>query len=227
MTARSKAREDLDGLVINTELTLLSIIQGAALYWVINCGFPSLMAGQWEYWAYIFSGIVIILLFWTRGLIHTFTLIRWPIEFGHNFLYILCTFIESVLFTQIMDPFQWHLWSTIFWVGVVFLFWFDMKMIRDRMKEKSSEASKRLYEILEGEQKINILWVMPAVALFYAASTWAIWKYPVFFVEQNGHLYLAVVELLSLIAYQGYVLWFFKRISPMILAHREAEDVAA
>ncbi|MEK8024112.1 MAG: hypothetical protein AAB229_09940 [Candidatus Hydrogenedentota bacterium] len=219
-----RAREEMDGLVINTELTLISIIQGSALYWVINGGFMHFNRAGVQYWPYIASGLLIILLFWSRALIHTFTLIRWPIEYGHNFLYIVCTFVESVMFTQLADPAAWHLWGMIFWGTVSFLFWFDMRMIHERMREKSGPRSVELYRILETEQVLNMKFVMPGVTIFYAASWAAIGHWPVYFIEEKGHQVLGWLQLLSLSVYQGYVLWFFKRITTLILEHRQEEE---
>jgi hypothetical protein len=34
-------------------------------------------------WPYVLSGMIIILVFWSRVVLHILTVIRWPLEFGH------------------------------------------------------------------------------------------------------------------------------------------------
>lgn len=220
---RVRAREELDALVVNTELTLISIIQGCALYWIINSAFVHFTADGMQYWPHIAAGLVIILLFWSRALLHTFTLIRWPLEFGHNFLYVVCTFCESVMFTQLADPLRWHLWGAIFWGLATFLFAFDMRMIHERMEEESGPDSTELYRILEKEQAINIKFVLPGATIFHAAAWAALAQWPEFFLAGKGHVILGFVQLLGLAAYQAYVLGFFAKIAPLVLAHRQEE----
>ena len=75
-------------MVVNVELTLASIIQGVALYFLTDNARGSLALHQSVVWLYLLTGLVIIFIFWSRSIIHTLTLVRWPLEFGHNFLYI-------------------------------------------------------------------------------------------------------------------------------------------
>ena len=93
-------RRSLDGLVVNIELTLVSIIQGVALSVLAESAHTAIGELRFEQWPYIASGLLIILLFWSRSITHTLTLIRWPLEFRHNFLYIACTFVEAIVFTD-------------------------------------------------------------------------------------------------------------------------------
>src|SRR5690242_48613 len=79
----TKLRDDLDGLVVNMELTLISIIQGVALYFLTESSRAPLLEGQFGVVPYVVVGLLIIFLFWSRSAIHTFTVIRWPLEFGH------------------------------------------------------------------------------------------------------------------------------------------------
>ncbi len=94
-------------MVVEIELTLCSIIQGVALYFLVDNARLVLSGGQSVAWPYVATGLLIILLFWSRSLIHTLTLIRWPLEFVHNFFYIACALLESLAFTRLADPFMW------------------------------------------------------------------------------------------------------------------------
>src|SRR5437870_13469952 len=91
-----RAPEELNGLVLSAELTLISIIQGAALYFLVNTSIDVIVGLQYQYWLYTAAGLAIIFIVWSRSLIHIFTMICWPLEFGHNFLYITITLVEAV-----------------------------------------------------------------------------------------------------------------------------------
>ncbi|PYK87767.1 MAG: hypothetical protein DMF47_02090, partial [Verrucomicrobia bacterium] len=90
MNAPSDSRRELDAMVVEIELTLTSIVQGVALYFLIDNARTVLSIQQSVFWLYIVAGLLIILIFWSRSVVHTLTLIRWPLEFGHNFFYIAC-----------------------------------------------------------------------------------------------------------------------------------------
>ena len=79
------SRRDLDSNVVNIELTLASIIQGVALYFLTENARTALSLNNWPALLYLSAGLCIIFIFWSRSIIHTLTLIKWPLEFGHNF----------------------------------------------------------------------------------------------------------------------------------------------
>src|ERR1700757_5464651 len=110
--AQRATRRQLDGLVVNIELTLVSIIQGVALYFLTESSRAPLGDLRFDQWPYVANGLLVILLFWSRSMAHTLTLIRWPLEFAHNFLYIACTLIEAVTFTDLTVPLEWYAFST-------------------------------------------------------------------------------------------------------------------
>src|SRR5438477_10448704 len=90
-------------MVVEIELTLCSIIQGVALYFLVDNARLVLSSGQSGAWPYVVTGLLIIRLFWSRSLIHTLTLIRWPIVFAHIFFYIACALVEALAFTWVGD----------------------------------------------------------------------------------------------------------------------------
>ncbi len=104
----SSSQTHLDGLVVNIELTLISIIQGVAFSFLADNSSSVLVNRQFIFWPYAITGLLIILLFWSRSLIHTLTVIRWPLKFGHNFMYIACTLVETIAFTQLTNPLHWY-----------------------------------------------------------------------------------------------------------------------
>lgn len=220
----AREREQLDGLVVNMELTLISIIQGVALYFLIDTGRTLIVDLQFAYWPYIAVGLMTILLFWSRSLIHTFTVIRWPLEFGHNFLYIACTLMEAVMFTQIRNPVSWYTCGTIYSCMICFLFVFDLGMIRRRRDECGEEDKRALCELLERDQLFNARVLMPLLIAFHLTAAIALRIWPEFLIARSWHLLFGGAQLLGGALYLAYVLNFFARIAPSILRWRERDS---
>src|SRR5690348_16048394 len=103
----SLSRRELDANIVHIELTLASIIQGVALYFLTDNARIPLSLNNWPSLLYLSAGLCIICIFWSRSIIHTLTLIKWPLEFGHNFLYIACALGEALLFTRLERPLAW------------------------------------------------------------------------------------------------------------------------
>src|ERR1700724_2478550 len=165
----SGTHSELDGMIVEIELTLASIVQGVALYFLIENSRAVLSTQQRAFWPYIFSGLLTILIFWSRSVVHTLTLIRWPLEFGHNFLYIACTLGESLLFTRLSNPRAWFAIGTLYAAIVWLLFIYDLRLIRARERDSAGEASDRLYALVTRDQRLNIGALVPALFLLNLA----------------------------------------------------------
>lgn len=113
----SAARSDLDAMVVEIELTLVSIIQGVALTVLIENAHRAIAEPQLSFWPYVIAGLLVIFVFWSRAVLHIITVIRWPLEFGHNFLYIACALVEAVLFAQLGKPLSWFGFGAAF-IGI-------------------------------------------------------------------------------------------------------------
>src|ERR1700756_3401033 len=125
--ARRSTRRKLDALVVNIELTLVSIIQGVALSFLAENARAPLGDFRFDQWPYVANALLVILLFWSRSMTHTLTLIRWPLEFRHNFLYIACTLIEAITFTNLTDPLRWYAFTGVFAAAAWLLFLADLR----------------------------------------------------------------------------------------------------
>lgn len=205
---------ELDGLVVNMELTLISIIQGVALYFLTDSARGLIVSMELAAWPYIVVGLLTIFLFWSRSLIHTFTVIRWPLEFGHNFLYVACTLAEAVMFTQIAKLDNWFLLGAGYGTMVWFLFAFDLSMIRS-LREQSG-ADTAMCDLLERDQLANVRVFMPALVLFHLAAWGALRSWPDIFVEGRWHLAFGAAQVVGGVLYLRYVLNFYKGLAPMI-----------
>ena len=208
-------------MVVDIELTLISIIQGIALSFLIDNAGPVLLSSQYTLWPYVATGLLIILLFWSRSLVHTLTLIRWPLEFSHNFMYIACTLVEAIIFTQLTNVQQWYTLSALFSLMIWVLFVLDLRMIRRRMIDSAGPVGSRLYQIVEREQLLNVRVFMPATLIFNLGAVMAVRLWPQFFIEQGGHLIIALLQLVGAFGYLAYVMRFFTRIAPLIAKTRQ------
>src|SRR6266576_4904172 len=141
----SRSRAELDTTVVNIELTLASIIQGVALYFLAENARTILSERNWSAGIYAAAGLFVIFVFWSRSIIHTLTLIKWPLEFGHNFFYIACALGEAMLFSRLNRPLAWFQLSSAY-AGVVWLlFVYDMRLIRACIIGASNDADRALY----------------------------------------------------------------------------------
>ncbi len=205
----SSLRSSLDQLVMSVELTLISIIQGIALYFLVENSHPLLVNLQWVYWPYVATGLITIFLFWSRSVIHTLTIIRWPIEFGHNFFYIACTLVEAVTFTQIDQPVRWFVLTGIFSVLIWLLFVWDLRVMRRQFKSNPHFLPAEIYQRVEKDQLTNIYFLVPMTILFNFAAAWM--------VKQWGHsMFFAGFQLLAALGYLFLVIRFYRGISAQL-----------
>ena len=217
----SAARSELDSMVVEIELTLVSIIQGVALYFLIDNARAIFSLRQIASWPYIAAGLLIILIFWSRAILHTLTLIRWPLEFGHNFVYIACALGESLLFTRLNNPRAWFVLGAFYAVIVWFLFIYDLRLIRARERDSAGDASDRLYKIVTRDQWLNIIALLPALFLLNLLGAICIRTWPEFFLARNGHVWLAIVQVATFAIYLLYVIRFYVRLAPLIAQARD------
>jgi len=213
-------RRELDSTVINIELTLVSIIQGVALFFLTDNARAVMSERHWSGLLYVAAGLCVIFIFWSRSVIHTLTLIRWPLEFGHNFFYIACALGEAILFSRLDNPLAWFQLSTAY-AGIVWLlFIYDMRLIRARIAESRADSERTLYACARSDQLLNIRLLAPLLIALNLLSAFVIWRWPQFFIARAGHIWLISIQLLSFIGYLFYTSRYFSAIAPLVLRSR-------
>jgi hypothetical protein len=222
--AQRSTRRQLDGLVVNIELTLVSIIQGVALSVLTESSRAPLSDLRFDQWPYVANGLLLILLFWSRSMTHTLTLIRWPLEFRHNFLYITCTLLEAITFTDLTNPIQWYAFNGAFAVVVWLLFLADLRLIRQRHAEAVGHAEEELYGIVLRDQNMNIRWLVPCMALFHFFAVFCIYFWPGTLIRGGAHVVFALIQTVTLLAYLSYVVRFYGTIAPIVLRANQEES---
>lgn len=220
MKPANERREELDSVVLNIELTLVSIIQGVALFFLTDNA--RTLISKWHSSAslYVVAGLCVIFVFWSRSVIHTLTLIRWPLEFGHNFFYIACALGEAILFSRLDNPLWWFQLSAVYSGIVWFLFLYDMRLIHARLGESRTDSERALYARSRSDQLLNIRVLAPGFVFLNVGCALAIWRWPHFFIDREGHIWLITAQLLSFIGYLIYTGRFFSAIAPLVLRSR-------
>src|ERR1041385_2498055 len=97
----SAARSELDAMVVEIELTLVSIIQGVALTVLIENAHATISEPNFFFWPYVIAGLLVIFFFWWRGFLHIIPVIRCPLRSGHISLYTAGALGEAFFFAQL------------------------------------------------------------------------------------------------------------------------------
>jgi len=216
----SAARSELDSMVVEIELTLVSIIQGVALTILIENAHAVIAERQLFFWLYVVAGLFIIFVFWSRAVLHILTVIRWPLEFGHNFLYIACALVEAILFAQLGKPASWFGFGGAFIAIGWTLFVYDLRLIYARMRDSAGEASNRLSARVLRDQWLNIGLLLPAIFLLNLVSAILIRTSPEVFLAHNAHVWLIAAELAAFAGYLVYLVRFYASLAPLIAEAR-------
>jgi hypothetical protein len=209
-------RRELDGTVVNIELTLASIIQGVALFFLTDNARAVMSLRHWGAFFYVASGLCVIFIFWSRSIIHTLTLMKWPLEFGHNFFYIACALGEAILFSRLNRPLAWFQLSAAYAGAVWLLFVYDMRLIRARIAESRDDADRALYMSVTSDQLLNILVLVPLLFILNLGCAAAIRGRPDLFIARGAHVWLIGAQLVSFIGYLIYIARHLKAIAPLI-----------
>jgi len=217
-------RRQLDALVVNVELTLVSIIQGVALSFLTESSRTPVGDLRFDQWPYIANGLMLILIFWSRSVAHALTLLRWPLEFVHNFLYIACTLIEAITFSDLTDPLRWYALNTVFAILAWLVFVVDLRrMIRQRQSEPAGPAEEELYGVVIRDYYMNILLLMPGMTLLNLAAIVGIYFWPEVFIRGGGHVVFATIQTIAFLGYLIYVVRLFAAMAPVILRTNQEE----
>ena len=216
ISENERKRERLDNLVINIELTLTSIIQGVALSFLCANAAESLIHLRLDQLIYLLNALLLIFLFWSRSIGHTLTVIRWPLDFSHNFFYFTAALVESLAFTRIADPGSWFALLALFSAIVWLLFVVDTRLIT-RAGRRSTELGQELIACLHRDQQRNIRWIVPLLFCFHAGAAVLILCFPDLYIKRQLHLLLSALQFFGLIGYLIYLLRFLARLAWMIM----------
>jgi len=198
---RQAAKSRLDTTIVGIELTLISIIQGLALGVLVAAAMTPLVELQWQVWPYLATGLLVILIFWSRSLIHTLSFIGWPLEFGHTFIYFGATLIEAVALSQAANPERWFALNALYAAAVWGLYAYDLHVVRRHADDFASAGERALLDDIVRDQQANIRWLMPMAVAFQGLSWWLVHAYPQAMLAGRWHLLLIALTLLFSLNY--------------------------
>jgi hypothetical protein len=136
-------------------------------------------------------------------------------------MYIACTMVEAVTFTQLTSPVHWFTLNALFAFMVWVLFILDLRMIRRRASDSSGPVGSALYAVVEREQLLSLKILMPATVLFNLLALLALRLWTTSLVERGGHVIIALAQLAAAFGYLFYVMRFFTKVIPLIAKTRQ------
>lgn len=191
-------RQRLDGIVMDIELLLISVVQGLALATLAQNALGVFENLEFRYWLYIASGFIFVLAYWSQIIIYALTFTRWPFNLVHTLLYYLTALVEFMLFNHIRDPQRWFLFSSIFMGVIAILYMYDLRLIgRERQGFNESQEKAKLFLHAFGRQKKELMIFVPLALGLNVVSYFLIKAAPALFLENSYHIYLIAAQALG------------------------------
>ncbi len=193
---REHAERDLSALVIAIEFTLISVMVGVILFPLMDFAMPLLRDLRFEYWLYILSGLLLILYLWTEVISHSLSFVGWPINIGHNLLYIVFAMLLAIQMHFLADPRGWFAMSLANAAVASAVIYYDLRVIQERMAGATGSAAALFKAALLRQQGLvrlapfNIGNATLQVALVVLL--------PGIFIERPGHLILVAIQVVAL-----------------------------
>ena len=93
-------RRELDQIVLDVELVLISVVQGVALTTLAAEASPVLRSHDWTQLAFVGTGLLFVLSFWSVALVHAISFLAWPMDLVHYFFYFGVALLECLTFMR-------------------------------------------------------------------------------------------------------------------------------
>lgn len=157
--APSTPSSDLEGLATGVELTLASVLQGIAVALIIPRAVELIMAGELAKLPYIPATLLLIFIVWVALINHAISVISWPFDPLHNFLYFLIAGSQALLAAILDQPAQWFLALAGFALIMTFNTWYNQRLLERQAARYQTPASRRLYAHIHAEQRTILLYM--------------------------------------------------------------------
>lgn len=220
---REHAERNLGSIVVTIEFTLISVMVGVILFPLMDFATILLRELKFEYWLYILSGLVFILFLWTLVISHALTFVGWPIDLGHNLLYIALSMVFAIQMHFLSDPIGWWALTIVSALVGAVLSWYDKKLIEKRLNSAQGSAV-RLYQSALGTQQA-IFRRFPIFLGSAILSLALVWFLPSIFIELKAHIVLVGIQIIINGVALQRTLGGFNRETPAIL-EKEIEALA-
>lgn len=191
---REHAERNLGAIAVAIEFTLISVMVGVILFPQMDFAAALLRDLKFEYWPYIVSGLIFILFLWTLVISHALTFVGWPIDLGHNLLYIVLSMVFAIQMHFLADPTGWWVLTIACALVGGVVTWYDRKLIEKRIAGAEGAAVK-LYQMALETQKA-IFRRFPVFLGFSVFSLALIVLFPTFFLDMKGHVILILIQII-------------------------------
>jgi hypothetical protein len=181
-----QADRNLSELVVTIEFTMISIIAGLILVILVENATPIIRNLQFEYWPYVLLGLLMIMRSWIDKMGHVLAFIRWPLDLGHNVLYIGQAFLLGFLFHLLNDPQAFFAVSSLYWLWMLAIGVYDRRLLNYH-KARASGMAVELYARADRRQQRLVRNALTLV-LSMILATVAMLLFPEFFITAHGHL---------------------------------------
>ncbi|MBI3485366.1 hypothetical protein HY025_00310 [Candidatus Daviesbacteria bacterium] len=183
-------REKLDGIVLDIEFLLISVVQGVALVSLADNSSHIISNLHFEYWLYVLSGLLLILIFWSQAIIHALSFIDWPMDLVHSFLYFLVSLVEIMAFSAMDNPLLWFGFIVGLFVVAAGLYIFDLNLIKKHESVFNTKQKKLLFNHILSRQLFELKFLVPAGFIFNLSAFLLIYFFKDIFLENRFHLTL-------------------------------------
>jgi hypothetical protein len=204
-------RQKLNDTVVTIELTLLSVIQGVALYFFADNVRGPILALDYEHWIYILLAFIIYIIFWSQALVHVLTFISWPLEFIHNFLYFIVVVAEVLMFVSMVNPVNWYAANAFFFFVSWILYYVDTRLLEEKAQYFDGPEQKSFYGMLIRDQYFSFHVLVPVGFLFSLSAWLLVLFYPADFLDNGRHLILSGIQAVIFFGTLFYLLSIFKK----------------
>jgi hypothetical protein len=156
---------ELESMATGVELTLASVLQGIALALLIPKIVELLTSGEYAKLPYIPASLLLIFVVWVAFIGHALSVIAWPFDPLHHFLYFLVTASEAVLLVVIDQPAQWFLGLAGFALVMAFNTWYNRRRLGRLRRYYASADEQTLYAHIAAEQRADLGFMAGYLAL--------------------------------------------------------------
>ncbi len=217
----------LEEIITDIELLVISVVQGLAVTTLADKAIMPLQNLDFQYWPYIATAFIFILVYWSQAMNHALSFIKWPLSIGHSSLYYLTAIIEFLAFAHITNPLQWFLYTSFFMIVIFFLYICDLGLLRrERATFEKSEEGTKLYKHSLKEQLFELKTFVPGAIVFNILATWLIYTYPGVLIDHYVHIALIGIQGLFALFVFLRSLGQFKTRTTLITKYYEKADEA-
>ncbi len=193
-----QADRHLGSLVASVEFTMISVMVGMILFLLTDSAAPIVRNLQFEYWPYIITLLIAIMWIWDESLGHVLAFVRWPMDLGHNLLYLVNAFLGGLAAHFLDDPLGFFSCYSVLVLAVLAVIAYDRRLIVRQQARATGMAREFYSRALERQQRMLRSTLIRSPLPFFSAT--AIFLWPGFFIAGHGHLLLIIPLLLGVLS---------------------------